>query len=247
MATHKYKVAMHCTDKEPIEVNSLATNVAADMTTNGATFTPTGGTTTPAQLTTLINNLTTENNKLSRYIAGAKGNHNIMTLRDSETITVYNILNTSFRTLVDTIANGVKAIIELAGFSPNVDATIHTIPDVPVITSINDKNKAAGAAKIILKKHKKIALRTAPAAKKTRGLKYSAQTTPAPAIATSIWTTDLQSVSSTDLLLINLVKSHEIAIRVRAEDGKLKSAWSTSVEFTSRTSAPAAPTTMPTP
>jgi hypothetical protein len=37
-STHPYKVALHCNDKEPVEVNNLATNVIAQLTLNAAAF-----------------------------------------------------------------------------------------------------------------------------------------------------------------------------------------------------------------
>jgi len=243
-STHTYKVAMHCTDKEPIEVNNLATAVSAGLTANSATFAPTS-----TLLTTLNTNLAalnTANGKLSNYIANAPGNHNTTTLRNSQTVIVYNMLNTTFRTLVDGIAAGVKATIELSGFDATADAVVHTIPDTPVITKISDKNKAAGTAKILLKKHSKKALGTAKASTTKARLRYTAQITTAPETATSVWTNALEGVSSRDLLLEGLVKGVEIAVRVRAEDGKLKSPWSASVTYISRTSATIHPTTSPT-
>ncbi len=242
--THTYKVAMHCTDKEPIEVNNLATSVAAALTTNLTMFALT--TTAQTALTAQIGTLNTANNKLTGYIANAPGNHTVTTQRNSQTVVVYNILNTTFRTLVDGIANGDKATVELSGFDATADAVAHGIPATPVITKISDTKQAAGAAKILLEKHKKKALTgTTPAATKAR-LKYSAQTTPAPDSATSVWTNNVESVSSKDLILTGLTKAVEIAVRVRAEDGKFKSPWSKSTTYISRTSGNNLPTTTPT-
>ena len=238
-----YKVAMHCTDKEPIEVNNLATSVITGLTTNASTFVTT---TMPlTAITTLIGTLTTANNKLSGYIAGAAGNHNITTLRNSQTVVVYDLLNTSLRSVVEGGAGGVKAIIELSGFDATSDKVVRGIPDVPVISKISDKNKAPGTAKVLLVKHSKKTLAGAAASKASRGLKYSAQTTAAPATATSVWENNVESVSSRDLLLTGLVKANEVAVRIRAEDGKLKSAWSASVEYMSHTTASGIPTTTP--
>ena len=55
----------------------------------------------------------------------------------------------------------------------------------------------------------------------------------------------ISSVSSRDLLLTGLVKANEVAVRIRAENGKLKSAWSASTEFVPRTTASGTPTTTP--
>jgi len=136
-SAHPYKVALHCNDKEPVEVNNLATGVIAGLNANLSTFGP-----TPALLTVLTANiatLTTANNKLSGYIANAAGNHNVITLRNSQTVVVYGMLNTTFRTLVDGIAAGAKAIIELSGFDATADATAHTIPAIPVISKMDNR------------------------------------------------------------------------------------------------------------
>ena len=243
-STHPYKVALHCNDREPIEVNSLATAVAAALTANLTTFALTAA--QQAALTAQIATLTTANGKLGGYIANAPGNHAITTLRNKQTIIVYNMLNTTFRALVDGIAAGDKTLIELSGFDATAAAVAHGIPDTPVITKITDHKQAAGAAKILLKKRNKKALAgSKPSTTKVR-LKYSAQTTAAPESATSVWVTELSAVSSTDLILTDLVKAKEIVVRVRAEDGKLKSPWSASITYISRTSATGLPTTSPT-
>jgi hypothetical protein len=240
-STHPYKVALHCNDKEPVEVNNLATGVIAGLNANLSTFAP-----TPPLLVTLnanIATLTTANSKLTGYIAGAPGNHAVTTLRNTETITVYGMLNTTFRTLVDGIAAGVKATIELSGFDASADPTAHVIPDIPVISKITDVKQADGHAKVILVKKKKKALTGVKAATAVRGLKYSARITNTPVTAASVWLTELSAVSSTDLILTGLVKLVEISVQVRAEDGKLKSGWSTGVTYASRTSATVATTT----
>jgi hypothetical protein len=223
----------------------LATGVAAALTTNLTTFAPT--TAEQTALTAQILTLTTANNKLTGYIANAKGDHSVITLRNTETVTVYGMLNTTFRTLVDGTAGGVKATIELAGFDASADAVAHGIPDTPVISKISDTNRAEGTAKVLLVKHKKKTLTGAKAAKSTKGLKYSMQVTPAPVTTASVWTNEIQSESSRDLLLTGLVKGSEVAARVRAEDGKLKSPWSEPMTFLPRKSAPNLPTTTPTP
>ena len=243
-STHPYKVALHCTDKEPTEVNNLATNVIAELTLNAASFVT--STMPLTAITALIATLTTANNKLTGYIAGAPGNHTVTTQRNTQTVIVYNMLNTSFRTLVDNVANGNKAIVELSGFDATADAVAHGVPATPVITKISDTKQAAGAAKILLEKHKKKALiGTTPSVTKAR-LKYSAQTTTAPDSATSVWTNNVESVSSKDLILTGLTKAVEVSVRVRAEDGKFKSPWSKSITYISRTSATPHPTTSPT-
>jgi len=243
-STHPYKVALHCSDKEPVEVNNLATGVAAALTTNLTTFAPT--TAEQTALTANITALTTANNKLTGYIANAKGDHAITTLRNTETVTVYGMLNTTFRTLVDGTAGGVKATIELAGFDSSADAVAHGIPDTPVISKISDTNRAEGTAKVLLVKRKKKTLTGAKAAKSTKGLKYSMQVTAAPVTTASVWTTEVQGESTLELILTGLIKGSEVAARVRAEDGKLKSVWSEPMTFLPRKSAPNLPTTTPT-
>ena len=239
-----YKVALHCTDREPLEVNSLATAVAGALTTNLTTFALTAA--QQAALTANIATLNTANGKLSGYIANAPGNHAIVTLRDKQTIIVYNMLNTIFRVLVDGIAAGDKTLIELSGFDASADPVPHGIPNTPLISKITDTKQAAGEAKIILVKSKKKSGTGTTTTKKRTRSKYSAQTTAAPTTASSVWINAIESVSSRDLILTHLVKGNEIDVRVRAEDGKLKSPWSAPVSFLPRTSAPGIPTTKPT-
>ncbi len=191
-STHPYKVALHCNDKEPVEVNNLATNVIAQLTLNAAAFVT--STMPLTAITALIATLTTANNKLTGYIAGAPGNHTVTTQRNSQTVIVYNMLNTSFRNLVDSVALGVKATVELSGFDATSDATAHVIPDIPVISKITDVKQPDGHAKIILVKKKKKKLTGVKPAKSAQKLKYSARITNTPVTATSVWTTELSAV-----------------------------------------------------
>ncbi|MBI3502147.1 MAG: hypothetical protein HY063_10155 [Bacteroidetes bacterium] len=226
---HPYKVALHCTDKEPVKVNNLAAKVIQKMTTNANDFPNSGA---------LIATLTTDNTKLSNYISLAKGDHAMKDKRDAQSKLVYKEMNTKLRHLVDDVADGDKTIIDESGFDATEDATAHGIPAVPVISKITDVKKAPGTAKILLEKKKKKELVVAKAANKGAGLKYTAQTTPAPHTDTSKWTNAVEGVSSKALLLTGLVKANEIDVRVRAEDGDKKSAWSEPMSFLPRTSAP---------
>jgi hypothetical protein len=226
-STHSYKVALHCTTKQPVKVNALATRVSTELTTHAATF--------PSAAAT-VTGLVTANNTLGGYIAQAKGNHAVKTQRDAQCVVVYNVLNKQLRPLVDGVANGDTSIIALSGFDSSAVATAHTAPDSPTISTITD-GSTPGTAKVVLAKKKRSALLPAKAATSKQGLLYTAQTTAAPVTATSVWTNALKGVSSRELVLTGLVKGHEIAARVRAEDGSRKSAWSDPFFYLPRTTA----------
>lgn len=226
-STHPDKVALHCTIKQPVKVNSLATRVSTELTTHAATF-PSAA----ATVTALVANNTT----LGAYIAQAKGNHAVKTQRDAQCVVVYNVLNKQLRPLVDSVANGDKSVIALSGFDSSAGATAHTAPDSPTISTITD-GSTPGTAKVLLAKRKRSALLPAKAATSKQGLLYTAQTTTAPVTATSAWKNALEGVSSVELVLTGLTKGNEIAVRIRAEDGSLKSAWSEPYFFLPRTTA----------
>jgi hypothetical protein len=226
-STHPYKVALHCTNKEPVKVNALATRVSNGLTTHAATF---------PSAAAIVTGLVTNNTALGGYIAQAKGNHAVKTQRDVQCVVVYEVLNKQLRPLVDGVANGDPSIIALSGFDSSADATAHTAPGAPEISKITD-GSTPGTAKILLAKSKRAGLLAAKAATSKRGLLYTAQTTAAPVIATSVWKNALEGVSSQELVLTGLVKGNEIAVRVRAEDGSLKSAWSDPFFYLPRTTA----------
>ena len=238
-ATHPNVAVMHCTAFEPVEVYNLATNIITNgMYVNTTTFTaiPIGTTTTG-----FLGAVT----KLGTLIASAKGNSDNINARDTQSVLVHDTYLKPLLAYANTVANHNLTIINLSGFDHNNQPAKHGIPDTPVISNISDKKRADGEAKINLIKKKKTAAGTPKTTPKIN-LKYSARITNAPATATSVWVTELSAVGSTDLILTDLIKNNEIAVQVRAEDGKLKSPWSAAVNYTSRTSASPRPTTTPT-
>lgn len=240
-ATHPNVAVMHCTALEPVEIYNLANNIiTAGIYVNSGTFA-----TPPIALGTSNTGFLGAVTKLGTLIASAKGNSNNINARDLQAALVHDTYLKPLLTYTNTIANHNLTIINLSGFDSNAQPTKHGIPATPVISNISDKKQAAGAAKINLVKNKKKAAGTAKA-KKVQGLKYSARMTASPATATSVWVTELSAVSSTDLILTGLPKLVEYDIQVRAEHGKLKSPWSASVTYASRTSATNLPTTTPT-
>ena len=182
---------------------------------------------------------------MGTLISTAKGNSNNINARDLQTILVHDTYLVPLLTYTNTVANHNLAIINLSGFDHNAQPTKHSVPPAPVISNISDKKCADGEAKINLVRKKKAAVGTTKPGPKVH-LKYSARITTAPATATSVWITELSAVGSTDLILTGLTKGNEIAVQVRAEDGKLKSPWSATVNYMSRTSAPGTTTTTPT-
>ena len=241
-ATHPNEAVMHCTALEPVEVYNLANNIITDgMYVNTGTFTA-----IPIPIGTTTTGFLGAVTKLGSLIASAKGNSDNVDARNLQAVLVHDTYLKPLLAYANTVANHNLATINLSGFDSNLQPTKHGIPDTPVISNITDKKRADGEAKINLVKKKKKAAGTAKATPKVR-LKYSARMTATPVTATSVWITELSGVSSTDLILTNLPKLVEYAIEVRAEDGKLKSPWSASVSFASRTSTYTLPTTTPTP
>lgn len=240
-ATHPNVAVMHCTALEPVEVYNLALNIiTAGMYVNTGTFTAIPialGTTTTGFWGAVI--------KLGSLIASAKGNSDTINARDLQAVLVHDTMLKPLLAYANTVANHNLAIINLSGFDHNAQPAKHGIPPTPVISNISDKKRADGEAKINLVKNKKKAAGTATATPKLH-LKYSARTTAAPATATSVWITELSAVGSTDLILTGLKRNVDTAVQVRAEDGKLKSPWSATINYISRTSAPGTTTTTPT-
>ncbi len=240
-ATHPNLAVMHCTALEPVEVYNLANNIITDgMYVNTGTFTA-----IPIALGTTTTGFLGAVTKLGTLIASAKGNSDNINARDLQSVLVHDTFLKPLLTYANTVANHNLAIINLSGFDHNAQPTKHGVPPAPVISNISDKKRADGEAKINLVKKKKEAAGTTKTTPKVN-LKYSVRTTAAPATATSVWVTQLSAVSSTDLILTGLVRNVDTAVQVRAEDGKLKSPWSTTYNYISRTSASPHPTTTPT-
>jgi hypothetical protein len=240
-ATHPNEAVMHASSKEPVEVYNLAINVINyGMYVNTGTFTA-----IPVPIGTTTTGFLGAVTKLGTLIASAKGNTDNTNARDTQTVLVHDTYLVPLLAYANTRANHDLGIINLSGFDHNNQPTKHGIPPTPVISNISDKKRADGEAKINLVKKKKAAAGTTKATPKVH-LKYSARTTAAPATATSVWVTELSAVSSTDLILTGLVRNVDTAVQVRAEDGKLKSPWSATYNYISRTSASNLPTTTPT-
>ena len=232
---------MHATNKEPVEIYNLALNIINDgMYVNTGTFTA-----IPVPIGTTTTGFLGAVTKLGTLISTAKGNTNNTNARDTQTVLVHDTYLVPLLNYANTVANHNLSIINLSGFDSNNQPTKQGIPATPVISNISDKKRADGEAKINLVKNKKKAAGTATATPKLH-LKYSARTTAAPATATSVWITELSAVGSTDLILTGLVRNVDTAVQVRAEDGKLKSPWSATYNYISRTSAPGTTTTTPT-
>ena len=239
-ATHPNVAVMHCTALEPVEVYNLANNViTAGIYVNAATFA-----TPPITLGTSTTGFLGAVTKLGSLIASAKGNSDNIDARNAQSLLVHETFLKPLLAYTNTTANHDLVIINLSGFDHNAQPTKHGIPPIPVISNISDKKRAAGEAKINLVKNKKKTAGTTKPGPKVH-LKYSARTTAAPATAASVWITELSAVSSTDLILTGLIRNVDTAVQVRAEDGKLKSAWSETVNYISRTSAPGTTTTNP--
>lgn len=226
-SAHPYKVALHCTVKQPVAVNALATRVSTGLTTHAATF---------PNAAAIVAGLVTANTTLGGYIAQAKGNHAVKTQRDSQCVAVFDMLNTQLRPLVDGVAKGDPSIVALSGFDSSAAPTAHTAPNAPTVSRIAD-GSTPGTAKILLARSRKAGLLPAKAATSKRDLLYTVQTTAYPVTDTSVWKNALEGVSSRDLVLTGLVKGNEIAVRARAEDGSLKSGWSDPFFFLPRTTA----------
>jgi hypothetical protein len=239
-ATHPNEAVMHATNKEPVEIYNLALNIINDgMYVNTGTFTA-----IPVPIGTTTTGFLGAVTKLGTLISTAKGNTNNTNARDTQTVLVHDTYLVPLLNYANTVANHNLSIINLSGFDSNNQPTKQGIPATPVISNISDKKRADGEAKINLVRRKKKAAGTATV-KKTQNLKYSARMTATPVTATSVWVTELSAVSSVDLILTGLPKLVEYAVQVRAEHGKLKSPWSASVTYASRTSTYTLPTTTP--
>ena len=225
----KFIAVMHVKPSEPVKVSGLCTRVIGKLTDNVADY---------SAPEIAVSVLTTENNKLIPLIAQAKGNTQKKDERDEQTIVVFDLL-TKECIYVNSVANGNKVLIDKSGFDAAKEAEPHGIPGTPVIKKVED-GEVPKSAKILL-------VRPLP-----KGLRYNVQllnleksgTDPLTLTKADAgedfdidglpWVIVLDSVSSTELLLTDLKRGKEIAIRVQAEDRSKKSGWSDPYLFMAR-------------
>ncbi len=216
----KFFAVLHVTAKEFTKLANLGNRVISKLTEFVAVY---------ATPDPTVADLTTEVNKLVTLNGQAKGSTQKKDERDAQAIVVYDMLSEEV-TYVNGIAKGDKVKVDKSGFDADKEPEGHGIPPVPVIKKVVD-GEVAHSAKISL---------VGPL---TKGLRYSVQvaligggdTPPPPPPPPGgddfdpdklPWTSALESVNSLELVLLNLKRGKDIAIRVRAEDGSKKSSWS---------------------
>ena len=209
----KFFAVLHVTARQYNKLATLCSRVIEKLTDNSADFTDPDP---------KVEDLKTENTKLITLKAEAKGNTQKKDERDAQALVVYEMLLQE-RDYVNGIAKGDKVLIAKSGFDCDKTPEEHGIPPVPAIRKIEDGN-LAHSARIFL---------VSPL---TKGARYSVQMFPITANGGGgitgfdpdklPWQYALEGVNSRELLLINLTRGVDIAIRVRAEDGSKKSGWS---------------------
>lgn len=167
------------------------------------------------------------NDLLTQVIAEAKGNHEKMTDRGKQVKIVFELLKEILMYAAPIVKNDLSLIAK-SGFDASNDPTAHGVPDVPVITKMTP-GKEANSLKAHLKKRNISELVTHRGPKKAR-LKYSLQASATPG-NTGSWTNKAEGESSRDLIASDVPDLMRIWYRARAEDGKLKSAWSAPVPY----------------
>lgn len=226
MSTRKLIAVMHCKPKEPTEVQKLAISVVGGLynPANATIFT-----TIPVTLAVFQAAI----DALTASIANAKGNHDIKTLRDKQSLALYNMMHDKLIPYINSVAAGDKVIIEKSGFDASSDPQPHGVPDAPVIKKITD-GKIPQSAKIILEKVKKVGgIVTGKQAKRKKTVKYSAQVTATPD-KTDSWVTALHDVASTKLLVPNRPRNTDLSYRVIATNAYGDSVPSNVVVFSAR-------------
>ncbi len=216
----KFFAVLHVTVKQFTKLANLGNRVISKLTLNVAVY----ATPNPS-----VTDLTTEVGKLVTLNGEAKGSTQKKDERDAQAIVVYDMLNDE-KDYVNGIAKGDKVKVDKSGFDADKEPEGHGIPPTPVIRKVID-GETAHSAQILL------------ASPLTKGARYSVQVaviasgdTPTPPppptggddfdLDKLPWVSGLESVSSRELILVNLKRGKDIAIRVRAEDGSKKSNWS---------------------
>ena len=215
----KFFAVLHVTARQFTKLVTLGARVIAALTDNVSDY----ATPNPS-----VPTLTTEVEKLATLNGQAKGNKQKKDERDAQALKVYGLLADE-RDYVNGIAKGDKVLVDKSGFDADKTPETHGIPPVPAIKKVTDGD-VAHSAKITLVRPL------------TKGARYSVQVAvlnnngggnpPQPVPGgpgfdpdSLPWKSGLESVSSKELLLINLQRGVDIAIRVRAEDGSYKSSW----------------------
>ncbi|MBI3500909.1 MAG: fibronectin type III domain-containing protein [Bacteroidetes bacterium] len=227
---HPNEPAMHCTAKDFLLVNEIATRVITQGVYANATIfvTPPIPLNSPPPPSTVVG-FKNANDLLGLLIGQAKGNSQKVQDRNAQSKAVYDMLNLKLRPYVKQIANGDLTVINKSGFDNNAQPQKSAVPDSPVIKKITE-GKEAHTAKIFLDRKKKKALAAEKATQKsTKGNTYSAQTTTTPDNEES-WKTVLEAVSSTKLIIPNVTA--KIFVRVYAINAAGKSKPSNPFPFT---------------
>lgn len=216
----KFYAVLHVTAKHFTKLANLGQRVIDKLTEFSGLYTAPDPT---------VADLTSEVGKLVSLNGQAKGNTQKKDERDAQALVVYEML-VEERDYVNSVAKGDKVKVDKSGFDADKEPETIGTPPTPVIKKVVD-GEPAHSAKISL---------VGPL---TRGARYSVQVasaksdpspTPIPPVGggddfdpdSLPWTMALESVNSYELLLLNLKRGKDIAIRVRAEHGSKKSNWS---------------------
>jgi hypothetical protein len=216
----KFYAVLHVTAREFTKLANLGNRVISKLTE----FVGDYATPDPS-----VAALTTEVGKLVVLNGQAKGSTLKKDERDAQAQVVYDML-VQERDYVNSIAKGDKVKVDKSGFDADKEPEAVGTPPAPVIKKVVD-GEAAHSAKISL---------VGPLFKNAR---YSVQlaqvgsgNNPNPTPPDTgegdfdpdhlPWEMQLESVNSYELILLNLKRGKDIAIRVRAEHGSKKSNWS---------------------
>ena len=207
MATRPNEPVMHCTAKEPVQVQTLAGRVLNDgMYANTALF---------PDPPVAKADFETATDKLTLLNGQAKGDSKATKNRDAQSLLLYNYLGQN-RLYVKMIAKGDVTTILASGFDLNDQPVKLVAPDMPVIKKVLE-GKDAGTYKVLITRRNLKLLLAKKNSNPNKGARYTVQTSATPTTESS-WTTVLENEASNKLLISGLVSGTRIYIRVFASN-----------------------------
>jgi hypothetical protein len=195
-STRKFNPVIHCAPEEPQAVYNLANRVLTQGIYSNNTLFPVAG------IPVAANIFTAAILKLSNLISQAKGNTNVITARDEQSILVHGYLN-ELCVYAIPICNHDKVNISASGFDASDQPVTTVVPPMPVIKKVTE-GKEAGTYKVDLQRAAKKKLGVLKTTQGKGHTRYTVQTATSIATVPVAWTTVLEGAASTRLIFSGL-------------------------------------------